>query len=996
MTTERLLAAVLPSSGHRFILVTFGEQGSPDFRPVQRSFPPGQEADAISYAYWGSGKGANAYFATAGFHVNPDEPNAGRTGANAHTLRCLRVDIDCGAGKPYPDKRAGVAALGAFCEAYALPAPWIVDSGHGLHAYWPFDQDVPTQVWASYAQRLATACHLNDFHVDQTTTVDAARVLRVPGTNNYKRSGCEPVRILHEGVATAPEQLMLKLPAGEAPLLFAIPAAMQGLVLAQMEEPHQPYFLRGVLTQCPGMAAMVNDGGVRAREPLWKASLDLIWKSDDDEESKWRVARAVSAGHAGFSEDAFAAKWNQTRKQDYHPPTCRVMQGAGMLECAGCPFRGKISSPLTLGRAQPPRLPDEAPLPPPAASVSPPTGLAPPSTPLPAVGLMPMVGVFRSIDATRIGVIDGPITKKLSIDGGQPMQLITVPNEDGTERKFLRPILCYRLLEVERLIDVVGQRSVIALTMDRGLDKPVRVEFTHGDLSDTRAFHTKLMANNLYATRKDSNIFVEQFMPEFLAQLQRSRAANQIAGRCGWTDDRTGFVLGSSLITAGGVEHVRPGGIAEEMLAYRSEGDEALWRRAMDIVLAGGSDRQAVVALAIASPLMVFTGLNGVLLNAYSPESGIGKSTLGDASLSIWGSPDDLRKSAQDTQNATWRIAGVTGNMPMVIDEFTNVEGRALSDFVYTVTQGREKHRLGSDAKLQAGGSLRWCLAAITTANNSIHDKLQAHRADAVAEATRVFDLRLTPLHVSASELGRLKSELQALRANFGFLGPRVVQMFLSKPPEYWREMVSRKISEWDAKVGQSASDRFRAATAALIEIGAAVGAAMGLQFDTDRIKKLVASAWQQQLDEFESERRKPIDFVKTYLVDFANDFQLMGGVHGDLAMSSTPRKLRGEIRGRSVDGKFKPATVMIPTDLLRKHVRDTKGNYKSFREWIKTAQLDGTVTRIGVHKYLEGSIYQISTDIVEFSAAALLHDEVMERLIQQPNPNALPPRSTP
>jgi hypothetical protein len=975
MSVQSFFAAVLPSQGHRFILTTFGKQGDPDFRPSQVAFAPGDEADAIKRANWGSQNGANAYFASGGFlppPIDPEtqQPKGGRTADRVTHFRCLRIDVDCGEGKPYADKKAGLAALVAFCNHYGMPMPWIVDSGYGLHVYWAFDRDVTTMEWLGMAQRLATGCVAAGFHVDTTTTLDAARVLRVPGTTNYKRGGKVAVRIVADGVATDPAVLVQRLPAGDMSLAGAVPAAMRGMASELQQNLHTPYTLRGVLSACPGMTAMLGDGGARAQEPLWKAALDLIWKSDDALTAKEKVARAVSTGHAGFNEASFAGKWKQVQQQDYHPPTCKQFAAAGMPECAACPMRGRISSPLVLGY---PQAPVQAKL----SAVPAPVPEAPsvPLIPLPSF----QVGVFNVVDSTRVEITNGFLTKKLKIFDGKPMLMRERKLADGTVDTYFELLLDYRIVEVERLLDAIGQKSLTAITFDRGLDKRVRIEFTNAELTDARQFHSAMIGNGLYTSRKDVTNLMEVFMPEFLTQLQRARAANRIAGRCGWTDDYKGFVIGTHLLSAGGSEHVRPGAIPEEMLAYHAMGDEVQWRRAMEIVLRGGPDRQAVVALAIASPLMVFTGLDGVMLNAFSPESGVGKSTLGDAAVSIWGSPDALRKSARDTANATWRIAGVTGNMPMVIDEFTNVDGRALSDFVYTVTQGREKHRLTSEAKLQAGGAQRWCLAAITTANNSVHDKLQAYRSDAVAEASRVFDLRLHPLSIPAADLGRLKTELQALRTNYGFLGPRLAALFLSKPASFWRERIMEKISQWDNLVATNASDRFRSACAALIEVGAAVGAAMDLSFDLPEIRKVVEQEWRRQLSDFEDERRKPMDFIKGYLNDYMGEFLTTGGVNGEAVMTSAPRRYRGEIKGRTVDGKWHARSVMIPQDLLRNFVRENNGNYKAFNEWLRLQLGTGVVMRIGRLTYLEGQMQQYTTQAVEFSTAVLTEQVLLQ-----------------
>lgn len=482
-----------------------------------------------------------------------------------------------------------------------------------------------------------------------------------------------------------------------------------------------------------------------------------------------------------------------------------------------------------------------------------------------------------------------------------------------------------------------------------------------------------MFAHGIYMNDQDVTALRTKFLPMFLSQLQRARAANQIASRCGWTDDRSGFVLGTVLYTKGAAEHVRPSGAPDEMKAYHSAGDEAKWRKAFDLVLAGGPDRQAVLALSIAAPLMVFTGVDGVMLNAYSPESGTGKSTLCDAALSIWGSPDKLRKDFRDTTNATSRLAAVVGNLPMVVDEFTNIEGKALSDYVYTITQGREKHRMDSNAKLNLNAD-RWCLPTIVTSNNSIHDKLQAYRPDAVAEAARVFELRMLPLQVPKEAMGALKLDLLALREHYGFMGPRLIQMYLANTPEQWQGTVSRRIAWWDQNVSADTSDRFRSVIAALIEIGCAIGISLGLAFDKDEVTETIKQQWQVQQREFEAAKRHPSDFINGYIVDNLSSFAFLGGVNADAMLSPQQRFFKGEVRGKTKDGKFTPTAVIIPQNLLRDYVREKNGNYKALQEWVRTEHTkpDGCVAGVGVMPFLEGQYQQVKTFCIAF------HPEVL------------------
>lgn len=973
MNQGSFFAAVLPTVGFRYAVCFFADSRGPH----HRDFAAGDEANLIGYAHWADQqRNAEVYFAVGGYM--PDGTGQmSRKAVHALHHRCLRIDLDVGAGDPtkYATQQEAAGALIGFTRTLGLPTPWIIDSGYGIHAYWPFDRDVSLQQWLPMAEALKNAAAAHGLRVDATVTTDAARILRFPGTTNRKRGGAKPVRFLAEGVPASPEQILSRLPAGTT---FGITAAQLPSSIAPRAQSelqsnlHPPYFLRGVLTSCPGMQAMLMNGGRRAQEPLWKATLDLVHGAADPLEKREAVAKALSSGHPGYSDGDFAVKWTQTQQQNYQPPTCERMAGLGMPECAACPLRRSVRSPVVLGRVS------AAPVPP--ATAPAPTAALQPAPQLTAVAQpqAQVVGVFCfTAGKSAVSIIDGPLTKDLVISGGMPCERRTKPPQidGGAPIVWDDPICRYRIVEVERLLDRRGDASLTAITFDCHSDGLRRIEFTHGDLSEPKAFNNKLIAAGLHIPKRNLGILQDKFMSEFLQQLQQLRPANRIADHCGWVDDCSGFVLGTTLHRANNRnESIRPSvGARGEMESYHIAGDEMVWRRAFDIALGGGPDRQVVLALAIAAPLMQFTGVDGLLLNAYTPESGVGKSTLCDAALSIWGAPNKLRKDFRDTANATFKLASIVGNLPMVVDEFTNVEGRALSDYVYTLTQGREKHRLSADAKLNASHA-RWCLPTITTSNNSVLEKLQLFRQDAVAEAARVFEIRLSPLPMSNEQLRFNKLHLQALREHYGFLGPQLLQIYLKQDAEQWRAMLNARIAYWDQAINATASDRFRSACAALVEIGAAIGKTLGFAFDPVAVRAELAKQWSGAVVEFESNRKTPADIAHDYCLRHGAEFVILGGDRGDSLLSPMPRTYYGEVRGRTVNSRFAAETVMIPVESLRAWCRDTNVSFKALQEWIRDEHKSGgAVLRHGRLTFLQGLMQQVTTNAVEFRASAVL-----------------------
>jgi len=72
--------------------------------------------------------------------------NHSRKADNALFTRCFCLDLDVGEGpKKYADKNEAIVDLFNFVEGNELPPPILVDSGAGVHAYWPFEEDVPSE-----------------------------------------------------------------------------------------------------------------------------------------------------------------------------------------------------------------------------------------------------------------------------------------------------------------------------------------------------------------------------------------------------------------------------------------------------------------------------------------------------------------------------------------------------------------------------------------------------------------------------------------------------------------------------------------------------------------------------------------------------------------------------------------------------------------------------------------------------------------------------------
>jgi hypothetical protein len=134
-----------------------------------------------------------------------------RTKDNVKDIKAFWMDIDCGESKAlvnektnrpdgYIDQATGLQELQKFCKTIGLPRPLLVNSGRGIHAYWPLVTPVTREEWEPVAARLNELCVIHKLYVD-ASVFEAARVLRIPGTFNFKDEPPKPVEV----IADAPD-----------------------------------------------------------------------------------------------------------------------------------------------------------------------------------------------------------------------------------------------------------------------------------------------------------------------------------------------------------------------------------------------------------------------------------------------------------------------------------------------------------------------------------------------------------------------------------------------------------------------------------------------------------------------------------------------------------------------------------------------------------------------------------------------------------------------
>ncbi len=351
MQAKEFLAMVLPAEGQgRYCVFELPSRRTTFLDSIEAL---GNTAELLSHG------NINVFY---GLSIFKEE---NRTASNALAVRALWIDIDCGANKDskktYPTKRDAVAALQDFLEATGLKYlgdPWLVDSGGGVHVYWPLYEDVCIDDWKPIAEALKYTAQRLGFKIDMTVTADAARVLRVPGTFNQKFNpprevkikqqgdvfdindiyGClDKVTALHKGGTTA-----IALPSIRPAGLPAMSPTMKALTQNSVT-----YFKNIMVrtlngTGCGQLEHYVENAADDGMEPLWRGMLSLAKVCDDGD----KAAVKLTAMHPYTT-----ARMNQKLAEIKGPYSCVKLDSENPGICGNCPHWGAITNPLALGRS---------------------------------------------------------------------------------------------------------------------------------------------------------------------------------------------------------------------------------------------------------------------------------------------------------------------------------------------------------------------------------------------------------------------------------------------------------------------------------------------------------------------------------------------------------------------------------------------------------------------------------------------------------------------
>ena len=269
---------------------------------------------------------------------------------------------------------------------------------------------------------------------------------------------------------------------------------------------------------------------------------------------------------------------------------------------------------------------------------------------------------------------------------------------------------------------------------------------------------------------------------------------------------------------------------------YERKGSAKEWAKATQLYnRPGNEDRAFCLFAGFGSALMKFTDKEGGLIHLENNTSGIGKSAILEMVNSIWGHPTKPLILLKDTNASRMKIPTTLGNIPMTIDELTNMRETEVSDFVFAITDGRDKHRMQSQVNEIRSNPLRWALICFSTGNKSLVDILQSRKESPEGELKRMFEF-----HIENNDtLSKAESDamLAPIKENYGCAGEVFIKYVIAHLPEV-KQLLREVQAEMDKTLNFINSDRYWSAMVACAITAGFIAKKLGLhQIDVARVK---------------------------------------------------------------------------------------------------------------------------------------------------------------
>jgi uncharacterized protein (DUF927 family) len=746
-----------------------------------------------------------------------------RVQTNVQNVKCIAIDVDCNHPKDIPDSEGkirpkayasaqeAVNAIMAFADDVGLSdlgAPWLVASGGGVHAYWPFTQTQAVADWKPVAEGFKRLCFQKKLDIDQTVTADASRVLRVPGTVNtgVKSKGKQVreqtnVRFKNEGdffefedikalvernlVGTAYEVMKPR------PASLVLPgAALGGETSVKLFENSQTSFgkiikITALGEGCGQIAHYLENAEDDGMEPLWRGLLSIAQKCVDHEKATvW-----LSQKHP-YDLDRMNKKLSEIKG----PYPCTKLDSENPGVCPSCKHWGNITNPLALGREY-------------------------------AVSHEEKIVEIKEITDGKeeIKTVKRPEPPKGYAYGERGGVFMEKEDEDANGNKIKRQVMLlpYDLFPVD-ILNSAGDHTVHMLaTRPQGVQT---VTFAQEAIVTKEAIVKALASQNIVAafgSGNDKNL--ADYIRACVEKMSTEKTPINVPASYGWQKDDTFVFAGKIYANKAHPTPVPMPGLENIVANTKPTGTLEGWRNFINLLIRKKMYGHLSIILAGASaPLMRFTGMYGLTYHCGSTESGTGKSLALEGAASIWGHPVHYRTGKGTSPVAMQQRLGLLNTTPLITDEITSKNRKDFEwfpEFLLDMTEGRGKERMESGSNKERINLSTWMTNAIMSSNTHVVDILTGERKHAAeGELRRLIEFVMDEeLSWEAEEIEIIKT----LSNNYAVAGDLLVQYMVDNIA-FLKKLVPDCVSKMYTEFKATNDERFWMAG-----IGAQVAAAI-------------------------------------------------------------------------------------------------------------------------------------------------------------------------
>lgn len=843
----------------------------------------------------------NVYFGCAKYSTN-----SGRVAQNAKYFKTFWLDVDWGPTKKYLTQDNGVAALNAFCDATGLPIPTLVNSGNGLHCYWVLDEVITYNEWKPTAEYLKVVCNQHSFYVDQCVTADASRVLRMPGTLNFKnKDDPKLVRVINRSPTMSLQAFRDIIGYSESasaePTLYGVDGltkSLMGGVASKFSTIMQKSQRGAGCTQLVYIYKNQND----IEEPLWRAALSIAQFCVDRNVAIHRLSNQCETYDPEETEDKAA--------RCEGPYTCATFEGLNPAGCTGCSMRGIIKSPIALGK------------------------FIEHATPEDNIVTATHEGLGKE---TTIIIPEYPFPYFRKKDGGVYMvRKSALSTGDENEEKEETLIYEFDLFVEKRLVDPDSGEMVLIKHIMK--NDGIR-EFT-ASLSDilSKDKARAILAYHGVAAMQKKMEGIMSYLTKSVQVLQVSTKAEIARSQFGWHDDGTSFLIGTRQISSEGISYSPPSvSTAEVAQHYGSKGHLPLWTEVANLYGRPGNEARAfALGVSLGAPFVKYSGIRGFILHLTNDRSGVGKSTVQHVANSVWGHPVNTMLTFDDKPLARQHRFGVLNNIVCCIDEITDLSAEEAGHTAFMVTQGKGRDRMQSQVNAIRKNNTTWDLPVITSGNNSLHDLLFSTKVLPEGELMRVLEIYVGQDDALTKEESDQYFGQQLLN-NYGLAG-EVVMSYIIDNKEECMAMMYKIRADFDKRANFRAKERFYSTACAVAFTGLEIANRCGLiDMDVEHIKEWAIQTLTATVASFTEDVKSPTSVLGEFInAHMQNLLVINGAKHKDI--SSAPiREPKGDLLMRyEPDNK----TIYIVVNAFRDWCSEKQIPYKNLCDKLRAAKI--------------------------------------------------------